>query len=278
MSTTQQLREWQLYWSPNSSASLRVVLALRAKGMSVQNMHVCLPNPNPRDGSLYVVEHEGSVVEYNTISPEGRIPALVIGTIQGGDGEKRRLLTQAAAILEYIEDAPELGTAGPALLPTDPWQRARVRQICWLIGADIHPLQNMGMIGTAIRDFGMPAADGPQGIQTHPFRVHYLRRALSALDGILRDIAEEESIRPGSDIKFCVGGALSLADIFLIPQVRNAIGAGIDIEAEFPVVARVWSHCLTLETISSTLKDCGGIAQPYPLASKARADAASPNL
>lgn len=257
MAAAERLAEWQLYWSPSSSAALRVVLALRIKGMSLENMHVCTPNTNPKDGSLYVVEHEGVVVEYSTISPEGRLPSLVVGTISGAGGERRRLLTQAAAILEYIEDAPELA-AGAALMPTDPWGRARVRQICWLIGADAHPLQNMGMIGTAIRDFGLP--DGPDGIQTHPFRVHYLRRALSALDGILTEIAEEEG--SGSDIEFCVGQMLTLADIFLVPQVRNAIGAGIVVELEFPNVARVWNHCLTLEPIISTLEECGGITQP----------------
>jgi glutathione S-transferase len=263
-SVAPQLDEWQLYWSPNSSAALRVVLALRLKGMSLENMHVCTPNPKPRDGSLYVVEHEGSVVEYNTISPEGRLPSLVVGTMPGAGGMRRRILTQAAAILEYIEDTPQLA-AGPALLPTDPWQRARVRQICWLIGADTHPLQNMGMISTAIHDFGMPAAPG--GIQTHPFRVHYLRRALSALDGILSEIAEEEG-RSGDSLEFCVGRTLSLADVFLVPQVRNAIGAGINVELEFANIACVWHHCLTLEAISSTLEQCGGIAQPRPSASR----------
>lgn len=261
MSVAQRLDEWQLYWSPNSSAALRVMLALRVKGMSLQNMHVCTPNPNPRDGSLYVVEgeHEGEVVEYNAISPEGRLPALVVGAVAGAGGERRRLLTQAAAILEYIEDAPEFAAAGVALLPSDPWQRARVRQICWLIGADTHSLQNMGMIGTAIREFGMPP--GPGGIQTHPFRVHFLRRALSALDGILSEIADEEGRRVGNH-EFCVGRVLSLADLFLVPQVRNAIGAGIDVELEFPNVDRVWKHCLTLEPIISTLEECGGIVQP----------------
>ena len=115
----------------------------------------------------------GEVVEYRTISPEGRVPSLRVGD---------RLLTQAAAILEYMEDTPALAGA-INLMPTDPWARARVRQICWLLGADTHPLQNMGMLRTAVADFGLPAPAG--GLQTHPFRQHYLRRALAALDGIL---------------------------------------------------------------------------------------------
>ena len=136
------------------------------------------------DGNGYAVEAEdgSGLVEYRTINPEGRVPALAIGS-----GAERRFLTQAAAIVEYMEEEPSLA-GGPALLPTDPWARARVRQICWLLGADTHPIQNMGMIATAVRDFGMPAdKSGPMGgLKLHPFRQHFLRREFAALDGIVR--------------------------------------------------------------------------------------------
>ena len=229
------MEDWRLYWSPQSSAALRVVLALRAKGMLPANMPICQPNrahPHPTppgagstpashcgssccldggrlsqaafppparrptcltgadaaagggDGNGYAVEAEdgSGLVEYRTINPEGRVPALAIGS-----GAERRFLTQAAAIVEYMEEEPSLA-GGPALLPTDPWARARVRQICWLLGADTHPIQNMGMIATAVRDFGMPAdKSGPMGgLKLHPFRQHFLRREFAALDGIVR--------------------------------------------------------------------------------------------
>ncbi len=44
------MEDWRLYWSPQSSAALRVVLALRAKGMLPANMPICQPNrahPHP---------------------------------------------------------------------------------------------------------------------------------------------------------------------------------------------------------------------------------------
>ena len=78
--------EWQLYWSPLSSAALRVVLALRAKGLSPANMPICVPNRAGGDGNAYLVEAEGGgeMVEYRTISPEGctlQKPGYVIGCI-----------------------------------------------------------------------------------------------------------------------------------------------------------------------------------------------------
>ena len=48
------MEDWRLYWSPQSSAALRVVLALRAKGMLPANMPICQPNrahpTQPRQG------------------------------------------------------------------------------------------------------------------------------------------------------------------------------------------------------------------------------------
>jgi maleylacetoacetate isomerase len=89
---------------------------------------------------------------YSTINREGRIPALAIP----GLGSRARLLTQAAAILEYLEDLEDEASLGkPSLMPSCGWARARVRQVCWLIGADVHPMQNMGMLTTGVAKFGL---------------------------------------------------------------------------------------------------------------------------
>ena len=60
---------------------------------------------------------------------------------------------------------------------------------------------------------------------------------------------------------YCVGGALSLADIFLVPQVRNAIGAHLDVQHICPRVYSVWKHCISLPFIADTLEECGGLVQ-----------------
>eukprot|EP01050_Picozoa_sp_SAG11_P005909 SAG11_NODE_436_length_9485_cov_2.971447_1_plen_364_part_10 len=267
---------WRLYWSPNSSASLRVVLAFKAKGLS-PSLTECVSSTSPDRGSGYecIDDSSGKLVAYTSINPEGRIPALVIHG--GGDGEKEPaapvLITQAAAILEYLEEAPEFAAVGPRLLPPVVWERARVRQICWIIGADAHPLQNMGMLRTAIAEFGL--LDLP--MQNHPFRVHFLTTALAALDQLLVEIAAEAAAAnpssggAGSGDGFCVGGSLSLADLFLVPQVRNALGAGLDISTQFPAVQRVWRHCIGLPFIRATLEACGGIIQPSVGTSRLRA-------
>jgi hypothetical protein len=92
-----------------------------------------------------------------------------------------------------------------------------------------------------------------ESVLAHPFRQHFIRREFAALDGILQNCAG----------KYCIANELSLADCFLVPQVRNAFGAeDLDIEFEFPTIFRVWSNCLAVPAIASLLEDCGGIVKP----------------
>ena len=61
---------------------------------------------------------------------------------------------------------------------------------------------------------------------------------------------------------FAIGDSLSLADCFLVPQVRNALLAGIDLAAEFPVLNRVWKNAIQDTAVRSVIDDAGGVIQP----------------
>lgn len=87
---------------------------------------------------------------------------------------------------------------------------------------------------------------------THPLRLHFVRREFGAVEQILRQCAGE----------FSVGDEISLADCFLIPQIRNALLAEIDLPTEFPTISRVWENLLSVKIISSVLEEFGGIVQP----------------
>ena len=62
-------------------------------------------------------------------------------------------LTQSAAIISYLEDTVT-GEGVCALFPSDALLRARVLQVMNVVQCDIHPLQNMGLLTTAIRHKG----------------------------------------------------------------------------------------------------------------------------
>jgi glutathione S-transferase len=62
------------------------------------------------------------------------------------------VLTQSLAVLEYLEETRR--DQGTALLPSDPIQKATVRNVCLLIAADTHPIQNLRVLNKIGADFG----------------------------------------------------------------------------------------------------------------------------
>lgn len=173
-----------LYFAPMSSASVRVLLALKIKGVEYEPI-VCQFTSNG-----YMLPNGKPLVD---VSPEGRVPVLRVGD---------RLLTQSGAITEWVEDAfPE-----PRMMPADAWSRAMVRQVCWIIGADTHPYQNMATIRYAVSNGWMVKHDE---MLKHPYRVHFLRREFTALEKLL--------VEAGHHTYTCAD-ELTLADVFLAPQ------------------------------------------------------------
>ena len=55
---------------------------------------------------------------------------------------------------------------------------------------------------------------------------------------------------------------MTFADLYLVPQVRNGLGAGIDVAADYPALNGVWLRCLAVPAIYDTLMECGGMVQP----------------
>lgn len=187
-----------LYHSWGSSASWRVRWALAVKGVPHEVVSVDL-----RHG-------EQHTEEYRRKNPIGHVPGLEI------DG---RVLGESAAILEYLEDRhPE-----PALYPSDPWRRARVRQVCEIVNAGIQPLQNLSAIRRHSDD-----ADAQRA-----FAAHFNERGLAALERLIALVDAEV----GSEGPFAVGVTLTAADLFLVPQVASARRFGVDVSV-FPRVLR----------------------------------------
>ncbi|GBP41733.1 Probable maleylacetoacetate isomerase 1 [Eumeta japonica] len=104
------------------------------------------------------------------------------------------------AILQYLEDTRPL----PSLWPSDPLQRARVREICETVVSGIQPLQNVGL-----KKY-FSSAD-----QFQTFAQTIAQRGLQTL---------EELLKNSSGGKYCVGDQLTAADICFVPQIFNAAG------------------------------------------------------
>jgi glutathione S-transferase len=170
-------------------------------------------------------------------NPEGWIPVLLLP-----DGRK---MTQSGTIIDFIED--QLTDHQSALMPVDPWLRAEVRRIMWIIAADVQPYQNIPFIIQAMGEWGMVKASPT----LHPLRLHFIRREFGVLEGIMAKCLG----------CFAVGKTISLADCFLVPQIRNALLAGIGLDAEFPTIAKVFKNTLLEQLGARVVEIAGGIKQ-----------------
>ncbi|MFJ4056487.1 maleylacetoacetate isomerase [Pseudomonas sp. NPDC089743] len=193
----------QLYSFFNSSTSYRVRIALALKGQEVEYHGV-----NLRAGEQRLAQH----LELSRI---GGVPVFV--------DDNGVALTQSLAIIDYLD---ALYPQAP-LVPTEPLLRARVLEVAQLIACDIHPLNNVRVLGYLQRvlEVGLEEKDR--------WYAHWVAEGLSALEVLLQ--------RHGSG-PYCFGEQPTLADCCLVPQVANAERMGCDLRA-YPRVVAVYDHC-----------------------------------
>lgn len=149
---------------------------------------------------------------YLGINPQGLVPALELD-----DGD---VLAQSPAILEWLEEQfPE-----PALYPAEPGARARMRAVCFHIACDVHPVNNLRVLRYLGDELGV-------GEQDRTFWYHHwIRLAFAAI--------EPTVVGP-----FHAGSEPSMADVYLIPQVYNALRFHLDM-APFPRLSALNEHAL----------------------------------
>ncbi|MEM7429380.1 MAG: glutathione S-transferase N-terminal domain-containing protein [Pseudomonadota bacterium] len=236
----------RLFYHPASSASMRVTLYLALRGVPAEKVELVSTGLETDHRGILVftlppgdpVTEAMGTTDLTAFNPEGRVPVLLLP-----DGRK---MTQTGPIIEYLEDT--VAGEGRHLLPDDAWGRAEARRIMWIVAADIQPYQNIPFIIQAMGEWGMVKAPPP----AHPLRLHFIRREFGAI----------EKIMEGCSGRFAVGDEISLADCFLVPQIRNALLAEIDLPAEFPLLNRVWQNMLAEPKVMAVLEAAGGVVQP----------------
>ena len=193
------------YWRSGAAYRVRIALALKGLGYESQGHDL-------RTGAQ-------KAADYLTLNPQGMVPALQV------DGA---VLTQSSAILEWLEETHPT----PALLPSDPLGRARVRAMAALIACDIHPLNNL-RVGKALREtFGADQA------AIDAWAARWITPGFEALEAMVSDGGL-------GDGEWCFGDQPTLADACLIPQIYSARRFNVPLEA-FPrllaIDARAAAH------------------------------------
>ena len=161
--------------------------------------------------SINLLKGEQRDAAYAAVNPQKRVPSLDIGGTT---------LIQSPAILEYLDEAyPE-----PPLLPVGVINRAKVRAIASLIACDIHPLNNSGTLSYLKSRLGHDQAAADE------WYAHWVREGFDAIEAMLG---------PGP---YAFGSRITLADIYLVPQVFNARRFNVPLDA-YPKIAAVDAAC-----------------------------------
>ncbi|MBN8431349.1 maleylacetoacetate isomerase [Microbulbifer salipaludis] len=187
-----------------SSASYRVRIALNLKGLEYDYHPVNL------------LKGEQKEPQHRTLNPQGLVPALV-------DGE--HVLTQSLAIMEWLDEQhPQ-----PALLPSDPLARARVRALAYNVACDIQPIQNLRVLKYLQSELGASDEQKVMWIR------HWIDGGFTALETQLN----------GQGGTFANGDAPGLFECCLIPQIYNAERFGVTLD-KYPRIAKIADACATL--------------------------------
>ncbi|WP_439140963.1 maleylacetoacetate isomerase [Planktotalea sp.] len=178
------MNETVLWDYPKSSASYRLRIAL-----NLANIEYRLEGVDLLTGAHRSAEHLAR-------NPQGLVPVLDI------DGHR---LTQSLAILEYLDTTRELG-----LLPSDPFERAKVTALAHSIAVDLHPVCNLSVM--------LHATGGKEPGRTDWMK-RFIRPGLEAFEALLGDFDQTP---------FATAAAPGLADICLMPQLYNANRWGVE--------------------------------------------------
>lgn len=161
--------------------------------------------------AVNLLQGEQKKPEFLAINPLGQVPSLVV--------EEGFVLNDSLAIIEYLEEQ----YAERPLLPKAPKTRALARELAMLIASGIQPMQNLRVIHRYSEDVAKREAwirlfieDGLQAFE----------RRISGFSG-----------------NYCLGEELSLADLFLIPQVYNALRFQVPLRP-YPRCEAIYQHCL----------------------------------
>lgn len=159
---------------------------------------------------------------FKKMNPLSQVPCL-----KHGD----KTLIQSLPILLYLEEIQPK----PALLPEDAFQKTEVLSFCEMINSGIQPLQNLSVLKYIEKELSLDKIKWSQ---------YWIEKGLQACESFLQNKSGD----------FCFYDQVTLADLFLIPQLYNANRFQVDI-TQFPVLERINKNCLAKEYFQKALPE-----------------------
>ena len=197
------------YW--RSSASYRVRIVLNLKNVPYTRVPISL------------LDNAQRAPDYVARNPQGFVPML---SIHGHD------LTQSLAIIDYLDaQYPD-----PAMVSSNPADRARTLAQALIIAADIHPIDNLRVLRY------LKAQMGQSQEAVDQYYRHWIIEGFTALEAM----APEDGV---------FGGDLpNLADVCLVPQMANARRVDTPLAA-FPKLLRIDAALTALAAFAAAHPD-----------------------
>jgi maleylacetoacetate isomerase len=203
----------KLYTYARSSAAFRTRIALNLKGIPYEAVTV----------DLRIAASDQHKPEYLALNPQGLVPALMA---------ESTTIAQSLAIIEYLDEThPE-----PPLLPRAPVDRARVRAMALAVACDLHPLNNLRVL-SYLRS---PLGHDEDTVNT--WYRHWIAVGFGSL--------EQEAKRASADGRYMFGSSLSIADVYIVPQMYNARRFKCDIEP-YPTLRGICAHLAALPAFAN---------------------------
>ncbi|MBY0554476.1 maleylacetoacetate isomerase [bacterium] len=194
-----------LYNYFRSSTSYRARIALELKQLKYTYTPVHLINNGGEQNSS----------DYRKLNPMGGVPTLI------HDG---KTLSQSFAIVEYLD---EVFPDHVSFFPKDSFMKAKIKQACEIINADIHPLQNLKVTNFLEKDLKISAE------QKNQWLTKWITEGLTAFENTIAPYAKQ----------YCFGDQVTAADIFLIPQLFTATRFNVDF-SQFTILSKINENCL----------------------------------
>jgi len=174
--------------------------------------------------AVHLIQSGGEQFEKDFLkqNPFAQVPCLK---------HNNKVLSQSLPILLYLEDLKQK----PSLLPTDSFKKAEVLSFCEMINSGIQPLQNLSVLKYLKEQTKYDISKWAK---------YWIEKRLIQCEDFLKSRSKT----------FCFGEELSLADLFLIPQIYNAKRFKID-ENRIPLLKRINQHCLQMPAFQKALPE-----------------------
>ncbi len=154
--------------------------------------------------------------EYKQVNPQRAVPALEIDGL---------VLGESMAIIEYLDETrPQ-----PPLLPGTPAERAEIRRVAEAINSGAQPFQNLKVLRRLESQFGANAE------AKKAWASAFISEAFTAIETLLA----------GRSGQCCFGDTVTLADVYLPPQMYGARRFGVDL-TPFPTLVSVEKYLKAL--------------------------------